>query len=538
MTALPALTIVTLMGLFRGALAATAAAAAAAANPAACPKGDVAAHAEDCPGEDDENCLLQVALDMTARRNQSRAPSSPSSRGTYWQILKNYDDLQYTGTITAGAQNLSAVMDTGSFEILVFSKDCYTCGQAGGANGYNHHSSTTYSTGTLVKTHVYGSGSAMSFDGVEHFAVGPYAVRNQDFWEAMDAQMPVLVSATFQAIVGLGPPGEPQIGARQMLDRARKVLKMSTTLPIERQRAEQDIQIAELILGKNDSLLMNTNMQYISACFEWASNAPGYVVWNDTPPQQQSVLFMMIPVISKIHWSVNITMARFDGPEGVIDLGCAGGCEAVMDTGTSLIAVPSPVFTKALNELNGLDASCANMHKMPDLVFSLGGQRYSLPPQSYIGVIRGSEPKDPQGWWHNKTSARACQLLLLDAGFGTSNLGPMWIIGMPFFRYYYTTFDLGSDPYNPASRKIWTAPAAADCTPASQASHSLKISHARSQPLWSINGSRIRLPRMRKRRSSPSAVLAAPTGPDDGLAAEEMLAWRQQTSVPREQLRD
>merc|ERR1719498_145592 len=39
-----------------------------------------------------------------------------------------------------------------------------------------------------------------------------------------------------------------------------------------------------------------------------------------------------------------------------------------------------------------------------------------------------------------------------------TQVGPMWILGMPFFRHYYTTFDT-------ASRTLYTAPTKADCTP-------------------------------------------------------------------------
>jgi len=508
----------------------TAAVGLAAALPAA-PAADAAGeeacpNLEQSPAQIDEQSLLQIDLGTKSRG------ASPwrSWTGPYRQSLANMGDLQYTGNVTMGTQELQAVLDTGSFEILVFSRDCWTCGRAG-LRGYSHHTSDTYDAGRLVKTHVYGSGSARTFDGVELCRVGPYAVQRQDFWEAMSASMPVLNSASFQAIVGLGPPGEPQRMAKRLRDSARRILEAPRATDGSRRMASQDLEIAQLILAKNDSLLHNLNLRYISACFEWASGADGYLIWNDTPPETQSVPFTSVGVISPIHWSAQMTWSRFEGPEGVIDLGCGTGCEAVLDTGTSLIAVPSSVYREALNRLNQLDADCNNMAQMPNLVFGLGEHTFSLPPQSYIGVIRGGAPEDPSGWLHtSETRARACELLLMDSGGGSSDLGPLWILGMPFFRYYYTTFDLGSNPFAESERKIWMAPAAAGCVPADEQSHSFKVSHARQQPLWTINGSSIRIPRMRHRRTSSKVKLAEDRVGAEDEEFEEVVNWRQHSS--------
>merc|ERR1719387_3393961 len=51
-----------------------------------------------------------------------------------------------------------------------------------------------------------------------------------------------------------------------------------------------------------------------------------------------------------------------------------------------------------------------------------------------------------------------CQVLLLNAD-SLTDLGPLWIIGMPFFREFYTVFDMESP------RRILTAPATDDCHP-------------------------------------------------------------------------
>merc|ERR1719387_3411301 len=55
-----------------------------------------------------------------------------------------------------------------------------------------------------------------------------------------------------------------------------------------------------------------------------------------------------------------------------------------------------------------------------------------------------------------------CQLLIMDVGTSMTQFGPMWLLGMPFFREYYTSFDLGTQT---RERKMFVARADKDCQP-------------------------------------------------------------------------
>merc|ERR1719387_1395896 len=61
-----------------------------------------------------------------------------------------------------------------------------------------------------------------------------------------------------------------------------------------------------------------------------------------------------------------------------------------------------------------------------------------------------------------------CQLLIMDVGTSMTQFGPMWLLGMPFFREYYTTFDLGTknpDGTKNKDRMMYAAKADQNCYP-------------------------------------------------------------------------
>eukprot|EP00439_Symbiodinium_sp_Y106_P009708 s2900_g1.t1 len=120
--------------------------------------------------------LLQVGLQM--RGHLAAASRSGDTfvqelaTSLHWRAGENQDDASYTGTITIGGQALQAILDTGSFELVVFSTRCNGCGAAG-ESGFNQTSSQTFRAGNLMQQLSYGSGDTLCRDAVDELQIGP-----------------------------------------------------------------------------------------------------------------------------------------------------------------------------------------------------------------------------------------------------------------------------------------------------------------------------------------------------------------------------
>jgi len=157
-------------------------------------------------------------------------------------------------------------------------------------------------------------------------------------------------------------------------------------------------------------------------------------------------------------------------------VGCEKGCGAVVDTGTSLLSVPTTTYRAIAQMLDKhlTVEDCSDLSNFPALIITVAGHRLRLPPSSYIGIASGMPSQQAAKYMHmaNKAYAAACDLLLLDLGVEETQFGPMVILGMPLFREYYTTFDLGPDREH---RSIFLTPADESCNP----DHNAAVNYAR-----------------------------------------------------------
>jgi len=390
----------------------------------------------------------QAAARQRRSLRQLQAPRGPGAAAKFRQVLHNREGLgmEYDADLSVGGQALSGILDTGSYELLVFSTRCASCGDA--ASLYNASASPTLQRGHLRTMHSFGSGDTWSQLAFEDVELGPMKAERQYFWEVTQAAL--ATSGGFQAIVGLGPPSTPRRDSLALARRVRGLQRRARSQPGRLPEAARARGKEALALPEAPPLLESLGVLAFSVCLGRAQGSDGHFVWHDDEPRHQGPgSFATVPVAGEATWGVRLARARLAarGSAGAEDvpLACAEGCGAIVDSGTSLLVVPTPVAERALAELNKLDADCNDLSSLPHLTFELGDEVFHLPPDAYIGVFVGELPSSLQGYakrHHMPTTYHACELLLMTMDVSTQ-FGPMWILGMPFFREYYTTFDLG-----------------------------------------------------------------------------------------------
>jgi len=377
---------------------------------------------------------------------------------TYRQQLDNIGDLSYYGNLTVGGQPMRGVFDTGSIELVVLSENCSRCGDNGTKQLYNNSLSPRYVPGNTSTTLSYGSGQLSGNQAYDSVAIGPFVSIRTPFWEVVDAMMPLLFTSDFDAIVGLGPiPLSNSSNSSSLLQHDYAVLLDSLNL---------------------------TNFQY-SVCLGMEPGSPGFLTWNDRRVTQVPAAFKTLQVEGTGFWMTKLEDVQL----GSIPLACAGGCGAILDSGTSLIAMPDGVKSDLISLVLRVMTDCSNASALPDLRFKLSGVEYSLPPDTYLAEVVGNTSSELSGAFQASKKS-PCEVAVMTVDM-ESSLGETWILGMPFFRYFYTVFAQATASAPP---KMYTAKAEASCYPMEESNTSSLQSHGRARVMRRVNASHLRLP--------------------------------------------
>uniref|UniRef100_A0A670J4Q3 Peptidase A1 domain-containing protein n=1 Tax=Podarcis muralis TaxID=64176 RepID=A0A670J4Q3_PODMU len=139
-----------------------------------------------------------------------------------------------------------------------------------------------------------------------------------------------------------------------------------------------------------------------------------------------------IPVIYKYQWRIAVDSILVNSKK----IACRDGCQAVLDTGTSLLLGPKSeinqiqqaigkvrlTFADFLHTVHSFN--CRNLRKMPNVVFVINGIQYPLTPQAYTRKDNG----------HCKSGFSS----------GSKDYDHL-ILGDMFLREYYSVFDRGNN---------------------------------------------------------------------------------------------
>ncbi|KAK9268284.1 hypothetical protein L1049_010727 [Liquidambar formosana] len=228
--------------------------------------------------------------------------------------LKNYMDAQYFGEIGIGtpSQKFTVIFDTGSSNLWVPSSKCYFSVPCYFHSKYKASESSTYKKiGKPAEIH-YGTGAISGYFSQDNVKVGDLVVKDQEFIEATREPSVTFLVAKFDGILGLG----------------FKEISVGNAVPVWYSMVKQGL-IKEPVF----SFWLNRNAE---------EEEGGEIVFGGVDPNHYKGKHTYVPVTQKGYWQFNMGDVLIDGKTTGL---CAGGCSAIADSGTSLLAGPTPVIT-------------------------------------------------------------------------------------------------------------------------------------------------------------------------------------------------
>ncbi|XP_070695091.1 pepsin A-like [Pempheris klunzingeri] len=308
------------------------------------------------------------------------------------ESMTNDADLSYYGVVSIGTppQSFTVIFDTGSSNLWVPS--VYCSGQAcENHNRFNPQQSSTFKWGSQALSIQYGTGSMTGYLAIDTVEVGSLSVANQVFGLSK-------TEAAFMA----------NMKADGILGLAFQSIASDNVVPVFYNMVSQGL------------VSQNLFSVYLSGNSEQGSE----VLFGGTDASLYTGEITWIPLTSASYYQIKMDSVTINGQT----VACAGGCQAIIDTGTSLIVGPS-------NDINNINSwvgastdqygdatvNCQNIQSMPDVTFTLNGNAFTVPASAYVS----------QGGYGCNT------------GFGQGG-SQLWILGDVFIREYYAVFDVGA----------------------------------------------------------------------------------------------
>ena len=296
-------------------------------------------------------------------------------------------------------------MDTGSSNLWVPSSEC------GSIACYLHQKYDSSASSSFKKNHSefairYGSGEVKGFVSEETLKIGDLKVKKQLFGEVTEEPGLAFAFGRFDGILGL----------------AYDTISVNKIPPPFYNMIDQGL-VDEPVFA---FYLGDTN-----------SGEESEATLGGVDKSHYTGKMTMLPVRRKAYWEVNLDAITF-GKE-TAEMESTG---VILDTGTSLIALPSTIaelLNKEIGAKKGFNGQytveCDKRDSLPDMSFTLSGYNFTIGPKDYILEVQGS-----------------CISSFMGIDF-PEPVGPLAILGDAFLRRWYSVYDLGNNAVGLAKAK-------------------------------------------------------------------------------------
>ncbi|KAK2526473.1 hypothetical protein Q9233_008243 [Columba guinea] len=329
---------------------------------------------------------------LTRHRSLRKSLRDRGQLSHFWKTHR-LDMVQYS-------QDCTAFTETS--EPLINYLDLPSPSPAEHAKFQPSQSSTYQAIGTPFSIQ-YGTGSLTGVIGSDQVVVEGLTVNNQQFAESISEPGKAFLDAPFDGVLGLAYPSLAVDGVTPVFD--NMMAQNLVELPIF-------------------SVYLSTNPE---------SSLGGELLFGGFDPSRFMGTLNWVPVTQQGYWQIQLDNIQLAGTVAF----CTNGCQAIVDTGTSLITGPTK-DVKVLQKYIGATpmdgeyaVECNNLNVMPDVTFTINGLPYLLSAQAYTLV-------------ENSDGMAFCT-----SGFQGLDIappyGPLWILGDVFIRQFYSVFDRGNN---------------------------------------------------------------------------------------------
>ncbi|XP_061013095.1 pregnancy-associated glycoprotein 1-like [Dama dama] len=277
--------------------------------------------------------------------------SSPGSNIATHPV-RNIKDIIYVGNITIGTppQKFQVIFDTGSSDLWVPSVLC-TSRFCSSHALFRHRESSTFQPTQETLSLIYVSGRMKGVVALDTVRIGDLVSTDQRFGLSM--KQSGFEGKPFDGVLGLNYPNLSFTGGIPIFDNLMNQGAISEPVfafYLSKSKPEGSV----VMLGGVDK-------SYYQGALNW------------------------VPLIQAGDWRVH--MDRISMNRRII--ACNGGCEAIVDTGTSLILGPGKLVDNILR-LTGATprasehyVSCSAVNTLPSIDFTINGINYPVPAQAY-----------------------------------------------------------------------------------------------------------------------------------------------------------